>query len=90
MTGQEKIHALDECIFDMELTNRKIAHVSKILSGVDFGDREIRKLVLADVEVHEVFLKYEKLAKKVEGDFLECLQNILEIKQKYLKEGSNI
>ncbi|MFD2254917.1 hypothetical protein ACFSJM_11335 [Lactococcus formosensis subsp. bovis] len=86
LNKQEKLYAIDECILDMQMTQRKISHVAKILNGIDIGDRKLKELALADSEVHEMLSKYEKTAQKVESEFLKCLQEILEIKQKYLIE----
>ncbi|MGL4333664.1 MAG: hypothetical protein ACRCSC_01225 [Lactococcus garvieae] len=90
MNKQEKLYAIDECILDMQTTQRRMSHVAKILSESNTWDREIKSLALADVEVNEIFSKYEKTAQKVESDFLGYLQEILEIKQKYLKVEDNI
>ena len=90
MNKQEKLYAIDECILDMQMTQRRISHVAKISSGIDIGDRKLKELALTDSEIHEVLSKYEKIAQKVESEFLKCLQDILEIKQTYLKERTEI
>ncbi|GAB7391585.1 hypothetical protein [Lactococcus garvieae] len=90
MNKQEKLYAIDECILDMQMTQRRMSHVAKILSELNTWDSEIRDLALVDSEVHEIFSKYEKTAQTVESEFLGYLQDILEIKQKYLKEENNL
>jgi hypothetical protein len=90
LNKQEKLYAIDECTLDMQLTQRRISHVAKILSELNTWDNEIRALAFADSEIHEILSKYEKTAQKVESEFLEYLQDILELKQKYLKEENDL
>jgi hypothetical protein len=90
MNKNEKLYALEDCILEMGMTQRRMSSASKILRGASIVGHDIKELAQEDTRVHEAFSKYEKTAQKVEREFLECLQEFLEIKQSYLVEEGNI